>query len=323
MRSAFALLLLAATVLAECPDGWEKFGHNCYRVTDDPNVNSFDKHLANCRRQGALVQNQTPNTVYLGLYDAFKNGTWVWSDGTPVDYDNWDEGRPDNTDGAQFCSQLHGDRDGVWDDEDCCGNGIGICQIPDPDACPCPRNWTHLPQTGNCYKLDYNGTSVTGVITPRNWTEARNSCIAQGGDLVSVHSRAEEALLYALAGSVVDVNYENSIWIGLNITGTPAAWEWVDGTPLTQPNYFIQLDNPNSPCAAFVPRYAGNAVNGQTAGGWHDIGCNFPFKYAICQQKAHDLPAPSVSTAVNLRTVLLRANRVHAHEKAVINYGSH
>ncbi|KAH7708035.1 C-type mannose receptor 2-like [Aphelenchoides avenae] len=309
-------------------------------VTNDPEVNSLDKHLANCRRQGgslasihsqeqqdfieSLVQNQSPNTVYLGLYDAFKNGTWVWADGTPVDYDNWDEGRPDNTDGSQFCSQLHPDRDGVWDDEDCCGNGIGICQIPDPDACPCPRNWTHLPQTGFCYKLDYNGTNgPLGTITPRNWTAARNSCLAQGGDLVSVHSRAEEAALYAIAGAVVDIAYENSIWIGLNISGTPAAWRWVDGTQLSQPNYFIQLDNPNSPCAAFVPRYAGNAVNGQTAGGWHDIGCNAAYKYAICQQKAYDLPAAPVSTAVNLKSLLLRANRVHAQEKPVINYGSH
>lgn len=55
----------------------------------------------------ALAQPFAPNAVYLGLYDAFKNGTWVWSDGTPVDYKNWAEGRPDNSTGFEFCAQLH------------------------------------------------------------------------------------------------------------------------------------------------------------------------------------------------------------------------
>ncbi|KAH7710926.1 C-type lectin domain family 4member b1 isoform 2, partial [Aphelenchoides avenae] len=55
MHSVLGLLLLSATILAECPDGWEKHGHNCYKVTDDPNVDSLDKHLANCRRQGGSL----------------------------------------------------------------------------------------------------------------------------------------------------------------------------------------------------------------------------------------------------------------------------
>ncbi|KAH7662481.1 hypothetical protein AAVH_43558, partial [Aphelenchoides avenae] len=143
-----------------------------------------------------LAGASSPQPVYLGLYDAFKNGTWVWADGTPVDYKNWGASKPDNATGSEFCAQLKPAENGIWDDDKCCGNATGICQMPDPDACPCPLNWTHLAETNSCYKLDFNGTSASTVTIRRTFAEARASCLAQGADLVSVHSNAEFALTY-------------------------------------------------------------------------------------------------------------------------------
>ncbi|KAH7696245.1 Low affinity immunoglobulin epsilon Fc receptor, partial [Aphelenchoides avenae] len=88
-------------------------------VNEVPGGNSFDRHLASCRRQGGslvsihsedqqrfiegLLQSDSAHPVWIGLHDAFKNGTWKWIDGTPLDYKNWGPSQPNNEDGAQFC----------------------------------------------------------------------------------------------------------------------------------------------------------------------------------------------------------------------------
>ncbi|KAH7696563.1 CLEC-50 protein, partial [Aphelenchoides avenae] len=160
---------------------------------------------------------------------------------------------------------------------------------PPVTDCPCETGWTYFLGTDSCYKLDCNGTfNGTHVVnaTGRTVYAARNSCLALGADLVSVHSPQEQALLYAVAGNVRDLgDYRESIWIGLYRTDVATQnWMWTDGTPYDAA-YFVQMDY--APAAAFVPRYNG----WQTTGGWHDISPDAAgwsdggYKYAICKKK--------------------------------------
>ena len=50
--------------------------------------------------------------VMIGLSDALEEGTWVWSDGSPLDYVNWVANHP-TTDPTKYCVLLHNTGD-VW-----------------------------------------------------------------------------------------------------------------------------------------------------------------------------------------------------------------
>jgi hypothetical protein len=56
------------------------------------------------------------NAVWLGGTDEKKQGTWVWVDGQPVKYDNWDRTarQPNNADDVEHYVVLFADKSGQW-----------------------------------------------------------------------------------------------------------------------------------------------------------------------------------------------------------------
>ena len=66
---------------------------------------------------------------WLGLNDVAHEGTFVWSDGTPIDYVQWGGGEPNNA-GNEDCVHLADWTGGQWNDLPC-GNVLPyICRIP-------------------------------------------------------------------------------------------------------------------------------------------------------------------------------------------------
>merc|ERR1740124_463044 len=58
------------------------------------------------------------NTVWIGGTDADSEDTWRWSStGTPLSYDNWNSGEPNNYAGNEDCLQIYGN--GKWYDNSC------------------------------------------------------------------------------------------------------------------------------------------------------------------------------------------------------------
>jgi hypothetical protein len=51
--------------------------------------------------------------LWIGLSDLVEEGRWVWANGEPVTYTNWDPGEPNNL-GDEDYAQLF--RDGTWND---------------------------------------------------------------------------------------------------------------------------------------------------------------------------------------------------------------
>lgn len=65
---------------------------------------------------------------WIGINDAYSEGTFVWEDGSTVDYTNWAYGEPNDAGGYEDCGELTWSWQ--WNDLPC-GNGINyICRLP-------------------------------------------------------------------------------------------------------------------------------------------------------------------------------------------------
>ncbi|XP_078670920.1 neurocan core protein-like isoform X3 [Branchiostoma floridae x Branchiostoma belcheri] len=91
----------------QCSGGWTGYNIYCYRF--EKNQAKFHKAHTDCRRQGAnlasitspeenrlIVQliSKAPKTVWIGLRRG--RNSWIWTDGTPLTYENWRPGEPNN-----------------------------------------------------------------------------------------------------------------------------------------------------------------------------------------------------------------------------------
>jgi FG-GAP repeat/Lectin C-type domain len=137
---------------------------------------SWGGHLATIRSQAEndwLRDNfATTNMIWIGYTDQVVEGTFEWSSGEPVVYENWTVGEPDDAFGADWAVLRPGN--GTWFDEphlpehpgvvevisaDCDGNGL-------PDAYQIAQDpW-----------LDWNGDGVLdGCTSPNYCTATANS----------------------------------------------------------------------------------------------------------------------------------------------------
>ena len=65
-----------------------------------------------------LMQTAFVADAWIGFNDLESEGTFVWVDGTPVDYVNWQQTQPDNYDGIQHCV-IVAVESGEWFDRHC------------------------------------------------------------------------------------------------------------------------------------------------------------------------------------------------------------
>ena len=69
--------------------------------------------------------------MWLGLNDRATEGSWVWSDGTAVDYENWSGAGADSYGGDEDCAGFwEGRRDGS-------GSPSSTARRTAPGSCPC------------------------------------------------------------------------------------------------------------------------------------------------------------------------------------------
>merc|ERR1719228_2570046 len=133
---------------------------------------------------------------------------------------------------------------------------------------------------GRCIKV------TTQLLT---WGDAQTNCFDLGGDLVSIHSQAEQDLvdsLIAAAGA-------GSTWIGLEkASGT---WGWSDGSTYPCP----------SPYCSWKKKYPQNKVNRDCGyvknGQWQNTKCNTDYA-SVCEKPTH---CPSTTTTTTSTTTII------------------
>jgi hypothetical protein len=141
----------------------------------------------------------------------------------------------------------------------------------------CDNGWDQNGQ--HCYHFNNQPTA---------WTDARDVCHGQNGELVSIFNAEKQTYLDEMVNGLV-----NTYWIGLNDRNSPDNWQW-DYLHNPQP-----LDDGYTNWATGQPSGNGQCVSSQmsgtgTPGKWYDDPCtqNYPF---VCQKHAYDRPTTGTS----------------------------
>lgn len=71
-----------------------------------------------------------PTNWWIGLSDNALEGTFVWSDNTPLGYTAWAGGEPNNSGGNENCGHLWDAAGGEWNDIPCDVNMNYVCRLP-------------------------------------------------------------------------------------------------------------------------------------------------------------------------------------------------
>ncbi len=84
------------------------------------------------------------SSVWIGLTDAIVEGSFGWTDSSPLDFAPWADGEPNDFNGAEDVTEMYGS--GEWNDSSGAGLGCYACFVP--DAPPTPAVLTGLAEPG-------------------------------------------------------------------------------------------------------------------------------------------------------------------------------
>uniref|UniRef100_A0A665X444 Macrophage mannose receptor 1-like n=1 Tax=Echeneis naucrates TaxID=173247 RepID=A0A665X444_ECHNA len=218
----------------KCPEGWTRVGTRnvCSKKT-------WFEARDYCRAIGGdllsihsttdlLVGRYDSGKAWIGLHVADPNTGYVWSDGSPLNFQHWQEGEPNNFNNAESCAEYkmyNWDESGSWNDVNCESYNDWLCQIragvtPNP-----PPNVT---------TVDYNKTLDGWLVWKGNqyffnkqaraMEEARHFCKQRHGDLASITSKDENVFLWKQISRSYGHYY---IGLSVDLDG------WMDNTPVT------------------------------------------------------------------------------------------
>uniref|UniRef100_A0A915PQ60 C-type lectin domain-containing protein n=1 Tax=Setaria digitata TaxID=48799 RepID=A0A915PQ60_9BILA len=235
-----------------------------------------------------LAENVT--LAYIGLQSETYNVSHrYWCDGTPLDYTEWMDEKPDDGDFGMDGCVVIGAENGKWDDWTCEASDEreprgAVCQIRksesgaegkseseiqekntnvNEEGSICLEGFEFCASTNNCYKVVIRKEGM-------NQTVASTECSKYGAHLVSIDSAEENQFVSDLA-----MKYPLSairVYIGLesdeeNQNATER--HWVDGTAVSFLNweYMKPDDEPysKSNCVVLIP---------ERNGVWDDWACD-------------------------------------------------
>ncbi|KAF1383676.1 hypothetical protein PFLUV_G00134320 [Perca fluviatilis] len=289
---------------ATCADGWTRIGSRqyCYKLFPESSSNKRTWYEARdyCRAIGGDLLSihsadereklsQRSGSFWIGLSAPDPATGYVWSDGSPLQFQHWSDGEPNNKNNVESCVEFGmnwGHSSGSWNDLHCetyrgwlCQIRIGVTPKPPPDPVTPDYNTT------SDGWLEWNGTQYYINRVSMAMEEARRFCQKKHSDLVTINSEAESVFLWKQVS-----RSHGSYWIGLNVD-LDRTYGWMDGSPVV----FTRWDE-NQP--VFLRNDENCAVMTTSMGFWHDYNCGYEHK-SICKRSgsppANATVAPTVS----------------------------
>ena len=117
-----------------CPEDWYLWNGHCYLTSSTKAT--FDEARQVCKDVNGLAElvsihdavedGKLADTEQQLSYIGLKNegsSAWRWLDGTPLDYQNWDEGQP----GEEQCATLK--KNGLWQTQGCGAKSKFHCKL--------------------------------------------------------------------------------------------------------------------------------------------------------------------------------------------------
>ncbi|KAK2531290.1 macrophage mannose receptor 1 [Columba livia] len=282
------------TPLPSCPEGWKSIpqSSSCFKIFQGgrDKMQTWFGARDFCRAIGgdlacihseeeqdliaSLKRDYIFHSYWMGLSALDSDGGFAWSDGSPVNFEKWASGEPNNYDGNEKCGVFNGYTSMNWNDLFCDHMQEYVCQI---------KKGTPLkPEPASTFHAQYNVSEDDWIIY--NQTEyyfskermpvekARNFCKKNGGDLAVIESESEKNFLWKY---VFYKDWGNCFYIGLSVS-LDKTFRWMDGTPV---NYVAWAPN--------EPNFANNDENcvvmyTQT-GTWNDLNCG-SVELFICER---------------------------------------
>ncbi|XP_015253776.1 PREDICTED: macrophage mannose receptor 1-like [Cyprinodon variegatus] len=224
------------------------------------------------------------NNLWIGLSAPDQDTGYVWSDGSPVNFQHWQSGEPNNKNKVESCVEFYQrrwDQSGSWNDNQCEGYKGWICQIPTgvTPKSPPPPPTPDYNRTSDGW-LEWNGNQYFFETKTMANEDARQSCKEKHGDLVTIDSEAERIFLWKQISKKW-----GSFWIGLTVD-LDKSFQWMDGSPV-----IFQMWDVDEP--SFKNSDENCVVMRTFHGFWHDYNCGYEHK-SICKRSG----SPHVNATV-------------------------
>uniref|UniRef100_A0A8C7MYH2 Mannose receptor, C type 1b n=1 Tax=Oncorhynchus kisutch TaxID=8019 RepID=A0A8C7MYH2_ONCKI len=225
-------------------------------------------------------------TSWIGLSAQDPNAGYAWTDGSPLSFQHWMEGEPNNYNGVESCAEMRNsywDEEGSWNDVNCEGYNDWLCEIP-KGVTPLPPPNNTIPEYNVTEDgwLEYGGSQYYFNTERLAMENARHYCQQRHGDLVVINGLTENTFLWK---KVNTYKHLGNHYIGLTVD-LDRSFGWMDGSPVV----FQRWDN-NQP--DFKNNDENCVVMSSSMGFWHDYNCGTEMR-SICERSG----SPPVNSTV-------------------------
>uniref|UniRef100_A0A3P9CY12 Mannose receptor, C type 1b n=1 Tax=Maylandia zebra TaxID=106582 RepID=A0A3P9CY12_9CICH len=300
------------TATPNCTDGWIKMQSRgiCYKASEKRKTwyeardycRAIGGDLVSIHSSADLLPRQFSwhNQYWIGLSAPDPDTGYVWSDGSPVNFQEWSDGEPNNENNAESCAEMkpnYWEKTLFWSDVHCEKYNNWICQIHAGTA------WSQL---YNSFVAFFFGPEDYCMYSHNVKLDARMFCRQRHGDLVSINSEAERIFLWKQVSNVchcLGIIVTNLLQIYLNKFIFCVTLRWMDGSQLlfqswqeNQPDFKNFDEN-----CAFMTYHNGF---------WHDSSCGL--EYASICKRSSSTPA---NTTAAVPTVSPKGGCPHPWKK--------
>ncbi|KAM5152369.1 lymphocyte antigen 75-like [Mantella aurantiaca] len=263
--------------VSDCNRTWTQNStlQQCYQFNVQASLRWKEAYMS-CKSQGADLlsisseeeldfitdKEDPPDFVWTGLNRLESASGWQWSDNSPLNFINWDEGITAFSvlDGSS-CGRLNVNTR-TWDAFPCDASLPYICKKPVNSSAQVSSDYWHYSET----TCEGNSTAYNGFCyflqKPDSWEHADLSCQKENASLISLHSLADIELVVTKFQ-----NEKGNIWSGFRSDSFPHLYKWSDGTEA----HFTYWDQ-NEPLSPFNVTPSCVCLSG-TTGRWHVKNC--------------------------------------------------